>query len=315
MRSAVKNGGGLLPILGPSARPDVLSTLLGGTVQVSEASNTVGLAAVGGADPLMEKNVIWNSAPQIRERSLLTMSGSTTLVKAYETGEPVLLETHNGGGPTYILTPWLTALCPPHPPNLGGQGGSAPNQQLTEWPYFAYLVYHLAARAGGASPSTFADYPLSPVPHAGDRAAIVLIVVLMMATTTALFLTVRRYSRRHPDLLDHLVGHPDAYRRNAKAGSTDWERVGFHRPLAGFLVFFSVALIMFIPLMIYQVIIVPRLLVPSVQTYGTWNWVVNWFQVFWQLFDMGTSIALVKYLSELRVDQPREGMKYMQIFV
>jgi len=72
---------------------------------------------------------------------------------------------------------------------------------------------------------------------------------------------------------------------------------------------------MFVPLMIYQVILVPRVLVPSVQMYGAWSWVVAWFQVFWTLFDMGTGVALVKFLSELRVDRPAEGIRYVQFYV
>jgi len=74
------------------------------------------------------------------------------------------------------------------------------------------------------------------------------------------------------------------------------------------------ALIMFIPLMVYQVIVVPRVLVPSVQTYGTWTWVVSWFRSS-DAVRLRTSIALIKFLSEMRVDQPQEGMKYVQLFV
>ena len=301
VRHAVTSGAGLLLIPGPHTTGEMLAGLLGSEVSAQQARDAVGQVVVRGADDVLERNVVWNSAPQVRERTRLTMApGSATLVKAYETGEPVLAQMQVEAGSVFVLTPWLTAEA---------------NGQLSEWPYFKYLLYHLAVRAGGATPVSFADYPLSPVPQGGERAGIVLLVALMISTTIGVFVLVRRYSRQHPELLDRLVGHADAYRRNTQAGAGDWEQVGFQRPLAGFLIFFSVALIMFIPLMIYQVIVVPRLLVPSVQTYGTWNWVVNWFQLFWALFDMGTSMALVKYLSELRVDKPREGMKYVQIFV
>ncbi len=43
------------------------------------------------------------------------------------------------------------------------------NPQIQEWAYFNYLIYHLAVRAAGQTPLSFADYPASPVPHAPER--------------------------------------------------------------------------------------------------------------------------------------------------
>jgi flavin reductase (DIM6/NTAB) family NADH-FMN oxidoreductase RutF len=43
--------------------------------------------------------------------------------------------------------------------------------------------------------------------------------------------------------------------------------------------------------------------------------VIQFFNFAWLFFDMGTSIAFVKYLSQYRVDDPRKGIQYGQVFV
>jgi hypothetical protein len=43
--------------------------------------------------------------------------------------------------------------------------------------------------------------------------------------------------------------------------------------------------------------------------------VTQFFNVAWMLFDMGTSTAFIKFLSEYRVNDPRRGAQYGQMFV
>ena len=178
IRDALSGGAGLLLILGPHSSDEMLTALLGVGVSSRQASDAVGLVAERGADSVMESNVIWNSAPQVRERSTLTgVAGSTVLARTYETSEPLLLRTSVGGSVAYVLTAWLSPLA----------NGAQANSQLAEWPYFKYLIYHLAARAAGQTPVAFADYPLSPVPHQSERATLVLVVGLMIGTTVSVF--------------------------------------------------------------------------------------------------------------------------------
>ena len=51
------------------------------------------------------------------------------------------------------------------------------NPQFQEWTYFNYLVHHLAQRAAGRIPMSFAEYPASPVPHTGRSSVIMLIIL------------------------------------------------------------------------------------------------------------------------------------------
>ena len=52
---------------------------------------------------------------------------------------------------------------------------------------------------------------------------------------------------------------------------TDWEDIGFHRPLAGFFMAFFLGILIFIPLIIYQNLILPVYILPSAQALGIWG--------------------------------------------
>jgi hypothetical protein len=168
-------------------------------------------------------------------------------------------------------------------------------------------------RAAGQTPLSFADYPGSPVPHAAERNILLAVMALMLVTTFAAFLIVRRYSLKHPEELDRIVS--DRGRFEVREAKTEWEQVGFHRPLGGFLVALSIGLVLFIPLIIYQNLILPSFILPSAQALGIWGRVTQFFNLAWTFFDMGTSIAFVKYLSEHRVHDPKKGIQYGQVFV
>ena len=134
-----------------------------------------------------------------------------------------------------------------------------------------------------------------------------------MITTFGAFFLVRRYSKNHPEALDQIVIDHDTFQ--ARAVDTRWEDVGFHRALGGFLVAFSIGLVLFIPVIIYQNLILPVYILPSAQALGIWGRVVQFFSFAWLLFDMGTSVAFVKYISQYRVDNPQKGIQYGQVFV
>jgi len=187
------------------------------------------------------------------------------------------------------------------------------NPQIQQWAYYNYLIYHLAARAAGQQPLSFADYPGSPVPHAAERNALWLVMGLLIATTFGVFFWVRRYSKAHPEALDQIV--VDRATFGVQAGASEWEEVGFHRPLSGFLVALSIGLVLFIPLIIYQNLILPVYILPSAQALGIWGRVVQFFSFAWLFFDMGTSVAFIKYLSQYRVDDPRRGIQFGQVFI
>jgi O-antigen/teichoic acid export membrane protein len=293
----LEDGAGVLLFLGPELTDTAVEKALGVPLTLEPREDAVSLTDIKVDDPLV-KQIIWNGAPQVRERSniMTPVSALQPLVSSYEDGQWVLWSAR--GGRAFIFNAYLT---------------DGFNPQIQEWAYFNYLIYHLVERAAGRSPLAFADYPASPVPHAAERNVLLGIMGLLLVTTFAAFVAVRRYSLKHPEELDKIVS--DRAHFQVREESTQWENVGFHRPLSGFLVALSAGLITFIPLIIYQNLILPSYILPSAQALGIWNRVTQFFNLAWFVFDMGTGVAFVKYLSEYRVRDPRKGIQYGQVFV
>jgi O-antigen/teichoic acid export membrane protein len=293
----VESGAGLVLIMGPGISPVDFETITGVPVAFTPRENAVSLTELKGLDDPFTTEIIWNGAPQIRQRSdtLTPFSSVQPLVSTYETGEWILWQARPN---IYVFNAYLTAEL---------------NPQIQEWAYFNYLIYALVERAAGHTPLSFADYPASPVPHAQERNILLAVMVLLLLTASVAFLLVRRYSLKHPEALDEIVS--DRSKFEQREASTNWEKVGFHRPLSGFLVALMLGLVLFIPLIIYQNVILPVYILPSAQALGIWSRVVQFFALAWQFFDLGTSEAYIKFLSQYRVHDPKRGIKYGQMFI
>ena len=292
----LEQGAGLVLLLGPDMTAADVEAVIGIPITLEARADAVSLTEIKIDDPLVTQ-IIWNGAPQVRERaSVMTpMSSVQPLVSAYEDGEWILWAARPN---VYIFDAYLT---------------NDYNPQIQEWAYFKYLIYHLVERAAGRTPLPFADYPASPVPHAAERNILLAVMGLMLITTFGAFFLVRHYSLKHPEELDKIVS--DRNRFEVREAKTEWEDVGFHRPLGGLLVALSIGLILFIPLIIYQNLILPSFILPSAQALGIWGRVTQFFNLAWLFFDMGTSVAFIKYLSEYRVRDPKRGIQYGQVFV
>lgn len=289
-------GAGLVFIPGPETDSATAGKLLGIPVTLTRQDIPASLTEIKGLNNALVKEIIWNGAPQVRERMTITtpLSSVQPLVTAYEDSEWILWQARPN---VFVFDAFLS-------------GGA--NPQIQEWAYFNYLIYHLTVRAAGQAPLTFADYPASPVPHAAERNILLALMTLMLATAFSVFFFVRRYSLSHPEELDKIV---TAQGKLAEEQASEWENVGFHRPLGGFLVALSIGLVLFIPLIVYQNLILPVFILPSAQALGIWGRVTQFFNLAWLFFDMGTSIAFIKYLAEYRVRDPKRGIQFGQVFV
>jgi O-antigen/teichoic acid export membrane protein len=286
---------GLVLILGPDMTVDQVDSLLNFPVTLTFQDKAASLASLAIDDPLITE-IPWNGAPQVRERfaTLTPLSSVQPLVTTYEDGQWVLWQARPQ---QYIWSAFLEEY----------------NPQIQEWAYFNYLIYSLVEQAAGQTPAPFADYHASPVPHETERNFLFALLALIVVTSFGAFFFVRRYSLKHPEALDQIVS--DRSRFEIREEGTSWEQVGFHRPLSGFLVAFSTGVLLFIPLIIYQNLILPSYILPSAQALGTWGRVTQFFNLAWFFFDMGTSIAFVKYMSQYRVDDPGRGIQFGQVFV
>jgi O-antigen/teichoic acid export membrane protein len=290
-------GAGLLLVLGPNLPVSQISALLGEDVSLVYRENPISLkAASPGLDPLL-KDIVWTSAPQIRQRNEVTGLSLTSLVSGYEDDSLILGHAEIGKGHLYLLASFLDGT----------------NPQFQEWSYFNYLVYHLVMSTAGRQAVAFSKYPASPVPHESEQLVLYLLLAGLLILSALAFWFVRRYSMRHPETLDVVVA--DRAKYAAREAGTDWEDIGFHRPLAGFFMAFFLGMIIFIPYVLYQNLILPAYILPSAQAIGIWGRVTQLFAVFWNFFDMGTSIAFIKFLSQYRVHDPRRAVQYGQVFV
>jgi O-antigen/teichoic acid export membrane protein len=296
---------GLVLILSKELSQADVQALLGQAVRLRIADDALSLTdAKDARDPLLTE-IIWNGAPQVRERVEITGlgSGARVLVSGFEDSEGVLWQVSTGS------TPGLPGRTFVFSASLSGEA----NPQIQEWGYFNYLIYHLVERAAGATPMPFADYPVSPVPHAADRRALFIFLGAELVFFYTTFIVVRRWSLKHPEALDSLVADKGKFEKQEE--HTDWEKVGFHRPLSGLLVGMGIGILLFIPLIIYQNLILPQFILPSAQALGTWGRVTQFFVLTWSVWDVGTSMASMKFLSQYRVSDPQRGFKYLQVFV
>ena len=298
IRARVEAGAGLVLVLGPDLSAEQVSGLLGVQVTLQKKDDPLSLAQVKGVSDSLLTAILWNSAPQVNDRFTLAGADLTPLVTGFEDGSLVLGSQTVGAGQVFVLTAFL---------------GEKANPEFQQWPYFNYLIYHLTQRAGGRTPLSFADYPASPVPHARDQLILILLMVFVLGTAGVAFWLVRRYSLAHPEALDAIV--LDRQEFAAKEAHTAWEEIGFHRPLGGFFVMLFLGLLLFVPIIIYQNLILPVFILPSAQTIGMWGRVTQFFGLIWTFFDMGTSVAFIKYLSEYRINEPRKGIMFGQVFV
>src|SRR5512143_81891 len=295
VQSRLQTGAGLVLILGPALTQEQVSALLGLPLSLRRRDDAVSLTTLSINDPLIT-GIAWNGAPQIRERYDVETPISSV--------QPLVVGYEQPG--------WVLWQARPHQFVFNAFLGEA-NPQFQEWAYFNYFTYHMVERAAGRAALSFADYAASPVPHAPERNVLFGVMALLLITAFGSFLFVRRFSLRHPEALDDIVS--DRSRFEVREETTGWEQVGFHRPLSGFLVALATGVFLFIPLIIYQNLVLPAYILPSAQALGIWGRVTQFFNLAWFFFDMGTSVAFTKYLSQYRVNDPRRGMLFGQVFV
>ena len=211
----VADGAGLVLILGEAVTPADFETIFKFPVSLEVGEDAISLTEIKIDDPLTTE-IIWNSAPQVRERInvMHPVSSVQPLAVAYETGEWILWQVR----PTsFVINAILES--------------DQSNPQFQQWAYFNYLVYHLVSRAAGEIPLSFADYPGSPLPHTTERNALWLVLAALNITSFGAFFLVRRYSKRHPEVLQQIV--VDCATFEAREAHSEWLEVGIHRPLSG----------------------------------------------------------------------------------
>ncbi|MDO8433621.1 MAG: hypothetical protein Q7S58_14545 [Candidatus Binatus sp.] len=357
LKARVKSGMGVLLILGRHTEPAALESLTDGIVKQAGIVDVAHgpthdrelerLAAVINyigppADPL-RTNVSWLSAVRVHERSLLDINGAEVLVRTngygpVKPGTPILLRVKSGAGTIYVLNVWLrqgdqSLRIASMIAMLKGIEG-AENYDFQRWPYFNWLLYGMTRTAAGVAPIAYGEWIAAPVPDRPQARILAWIFLTMFAVFLTAFLIVRRYSMRHPELLDRFyrpsvqpVPRPASLgaaaapvkidsETPADRGDPRWEIVGFHRPLSGFFYNYLLSLFIMIPLNFAVTFYIERTFVnPFLEARGAWAAVVQFMLIFFTLLDLGTSQAMVKYFAEYRLTDPGRAITFAQFFI
>ena len=303
----VKNGGGLIIILGNKTTYSSGLDLLNITTRDKFIRNEIdGVTEVVDSENIIAKNIAWNSIPEAKNYTVipkdLLEKDVNVILKETSTGDPLLMEKRIGKGMILVYTPWLS---------------DEYNREIRLWPYFNYFIFSSILYVSGHEEDIprYNEWPYSPVPHPRDSFTIGIYVFVLSILISLAFIYMRHYSEKHPFKEVYAVTAEERKIKREKMLKDLWERVGAHRPLAGFLYVYFLMILILIPVSFVVAIIFPRYIVPFPQAQGWYNWTVNFFQALWVAFDMGTSVALVKYFAEYRVKHPEIAIRYVQIFV
>jgi len=332
----VREGKGLVILMGPKVEASFLGALYGGTVELKEEKDPVTVQFYQPTpkfweelwDRLLRKTrtqaphwsqtgqVDWSSIPQVYDRLALKPSPLTTgkaLVLNEKSGEGVLFEGRAGQGRVYLLTAWLSV-----DPNASLSRKENKNYNLLVWPFFNYLLHGLIVEAAGQGPPPrFADWSGSPVFGPRDRRIIGWSIAALVLANLILFSWVRRWSQKHRTPLQGFakaLWTHDTFDLKTSRQENHWQDAGFYRPLSGFLI--SLGLGTFqglttIPLVIWaanNLDIFPAAKGMAALVWGT-------ISVLYFVFDLGTGDAAIKFYSEYRAKDPERAVQYFQFLV
>jgi O-antigen/teichoic acid export membrane protein len=289
------------------------------------------LSIVFNATYSISKNIDWNSSPEMKVNNMTIIPIASLhpsvkrIVDVYPASrnlqinlyrQPLMVERTKGSGKVVLFSGWLETDA---------------NLDFKVWPYFNYLLYGLVFESLNSSFQTYPVWPYSPVPHLLDQIIIGVIIVILIVLAISLFIVVKRRSGTAIDqkAIEALklqaeeeekkkLEEKEALEKKLEESidlKDDWEVIGVHRQLGGFLFTFFLGLILVLPQLLVSNYIMPQFIQPYPQAAGWYNYAFNFFQIIWILFDFGTSFALAKYFAQHRVKNPEKAIHYIQIYV
>ncbi|TFG16834.1 MAG: hypothetical protein EU531_05110, partial [Promethearchaeota archaeon] len=289
------------------------------------------LFVINDATHPISKNIDWNSTPDIKVANMTIIPDSSLndtveqIIDVYPVSknldiennrQPILLEKQYGAGNIILFTGWLE---------------EGANLDFKVWPYFNYLLYTFIFESMQISFQTYPLWPYSPVPHLTEQIIIGIIIIVLTILAIILYVITKRKSRTQMDQATIEALERQAEEEQKKLveeakkieqvieqkvdPEDEWEAIGVHRQLGGFLFTLFLSLFLVLPQLLVSNFIMPQIIQPYPQAAGWYNYAYNFFQIVWILFDFGTSFALAKYFSEHRVKNPKKAIHYIQIYV
>ncbi|MHA1827719.1 MAG: lipopolysaccharide biosynthesis protein [Candidatus Heimdallarchaeaceae archaeon] len=247
------------------------------------------------ANPLLTE-IHWNSVPTLANYTSVELVGSVlvrTSSVSEHPGQPLIASNEDNSRIGINFYPSL-----------------ALNSEFIEWPYFNYFLYLTMALTTKTPIQSYADWKYSPVPHTPETISLGVAVLLTTTITIIAFIFAKKYSRKNP------IQQKDLSEMSKEIKvDKEWEKVGMHRQIGGFLVQLFIGLLIILPNVVMTSLVFPVFILPSPQAAGFYDFTVKFFEALWLFFDIGTSVVLVNYFARDRVKKPQQAVKYIQIFI
>jgi len=93
-----------------------------------------------------------------------------------------------------------------------------------------------------------------------------------------------------------------------------WNSAGMHRPIASFWYNYIFIIIAAIPGLLILGWFIPNILMPDPTSFGIATVVTTFFQLFFIMFDVGTGMAIERFIAEHAFRDPKRAVEYMQFF-
>jgi len=205
------------------------------------------------------------------------------------------------------------------------------NQHIMVWPFFNYLMFITIQISVGKPVPEFGNWKYAPVPHTTDQIIIGIFIAIIAICTILFYKYAKKFKQKEHDVfISENLFKSEVVSESRELGSIEeivpkekiyvdksdeWEAIGFHRHISGFLKLFFLMVILLIPQLLITSIIMPRFLNPYPQASGWYSYTLRFFESIWLVFDMGFNFALVKYFAQYRIESPRKAYHYIQLFV
>ncbi|MCP4761843.1 MAG: lipopolysaccharide biosynthesis protein [archaeon] len=285
-------------------------------------------------------SIVWNTAPEIfywTKVANVIEENVTTYVKMtwndadLNTADansnieyPMMAGVNIGnkeGDNVFLLTGWLQEEFETIESNV----------HFMVWPFFNYLLFVTAQSCAGVSEiPVYGSWGFSPVPHFFEQ--IILGVLVVLTAIASLWFFIR--ARKEKDTPKDYFGKDDisAIQTTSDEEITvdkqvtededilvdktdEWEAVGFHRQLSGFLKLYFLIMILIIPQLLVTSMIMPQFINPYPQSSGWYSYTLHFFEAIWLIFDLGFNYAIIKFFAQHRLERPEKAFHYVQLFI
>ncbi|NHJ03017.1 MAG: hypothetical protein EAX86_12850 [Candidatus Heimdallarchaeota archaeon] len=298
LESFVQSGGGIFLFVGPSLTNNAsfLQLLNLTTSSMGQVVDHRILPTISKVESPLTNLIEWNSVPVIYNSTRFGLNSNVRIIVDDKENNALIFESTDNN--VVVITIWPEEI---H------------NAEFIQWPYFNYLIFLSEMQIKGVSDERipiYADWAYSPVPHLSDTIFIGIGVIITSLITLIGFISARKYSRSNIIRQEDLEAMSEQISVN-----NEWEEVGMHRQISGFLVQLFIGMLIILPNAIMTSLVFPLIILPSPQAAGFYDFTLRFFEALWLIFDLGTATVLVKFFSEHRVERPQRAIRYVQIFI